>query len=114
MTQAPATEPFAEMSFAAYLEIARRRRWWIILSPLGLFIAMTIFAERLPNIFRAETVVLVDSAQVPDKYVPTISTGDIAGRLTTLQQQVLSPSRLKRLVEAEGLYPEPTGKRTEE
>jgi succinoglycan biosynthesis transport protein ExoP len=114
VTQAPGTEPFAEMSFAAYLEIARRRKWWIILTPLGLFIAMTIFAHRLPNIFRAETVVLVDSAQVPDKYVPTISTGDIAGRLTTLQQQVLSPSRLKRLVEAEGLYPDPTGERTEE
>ena len=56
---------------------------------------------------------MVDSQQVPDKYVPVTTTGDIVGRLSTLQDQVLSPTRLKTLVESEGLYPDPTGKLTE-
>lgn len=103
-----------EMKLGSYLEIVYRRRWWVILSSIGLFIAAMVLAYRLPNTYRAETVILVNSAEVPDKYVPTIVTADIAARLTTLQQQVLSPTRLKKLVEAEGLYPEPTGKRTEE
>src|SRR5947208_6633397 len=81
---------------------------------MALFVFASVFAYRLPNIYRAETVILVDSAQVPDKYVPTINTGDIAGRLTTLQQQVLSPTRLKKLVESEGMFPEARGNRTEE
>lgn len=86
----------------------------MIVSALGLLVACTVMANRMPNIFHAETVILVDSQQVPDKYVPAIVTADIAGRLTTLQQQVLSPTRLKKLVEAESLYPDPLGKRTEE
>jgi succinoglycan biosynthesis transport protein ExoP len=111
-TQASSSS-LGELNLGAYLEIARRRKLWIILTTLGVFCAITIYARRLPDIYSAETVILVDSAQVPDKYVPTLSTGDIAGRLTTLQQQVLSPTRVKKLVEAEGLYPDPTGKRTE-
>jgi len=109
----PSVGLFGELSLKGYLEIGRRRRWWIILSTIGVFVTATVLAHRMPDIYRAETVILVDSAQVPDKYVPTINTGDIAGRLTTLQQQVLSPTRLKKLVEAEGLYPDPAGKRTE-
>lgn len=97
-----------------YLAIARRRKWWIILSTLGLSVCTAVIARRMPPIYRAETVILVNSAQVPDKYIPSINTGDIAGRLTTLEQQVLSPTRLKKLVEAEGLFPDPTGKKTEE
>jgi polysaccharide chain length determinant protein (PEP-CTERM system associated) len=108
------SELLGSLDIADYLAIARRRKWWIVLSSLGLFVTATVVAYRLPAIYRAETVILVNSAQVPDKYVPSINTGDIAGRLTTLEQQVLSPTRLKRLVELQGLYPDPEGKKTEE
>lgn len=103
-----------EFQIATYIDVARRRKWPIILCAVGLFVAVTVFAYRLPNIYKAETVILVDSAQVPNNIVPAMNTGDIAGRLATLQQQVLSPTRLKKLVESEGLYPDPTKKRTEE
>jgi len=108
------TELLGHQQFRQYLEIARRRKWSIILSAVGLTICSTVIAQRLPNIYRAETVILVDSAQVPDKYVANIDTGDIAGRVATLQQQVLSPTRLKKLVESQNLYPDPNGKKTEE
>jgi succinoglycan biosynthesis transport protein ExoP len=110
----PSGQLLGEMTLGAYLQVVQRRKWWIILCSIGFLTAMTIVAKRLPDIYRAETVILVDSAQVPDKYVATINTGDIAGRLTTLQQQVLSPTRLKKLVESEGLYPRPNSKATEE
>ena len=65
-----------ELTFSDYLQIGRRRKWWMIVSALGLFGASTVMAYRMPNIFRAETVILVDSQQVPDKYVPAIVTAD--------------------------------------
>jgi len=112
--QAHTGDQAGELTLTAYLDVARRHKWRIILCGIGMFVSLTVFAHRLPDIYRAETVILVDSAQVPDKYVPTINTGDIAGRLTTLEQQVLSPTRLKKLVESEGLYEQESGKRTEE
>jgi polysaccharide chain length determinant protein (PEP-CTERM system associated) len=97
-----------------YWEVGVRRKWWILLSVIGLSVCAAVLAQRLPNLYKAETVIQVDSAQVATPIVAPINNGDIAGRLATLQQQVLSPTRLKKLVEAEGLYPEPTGKKTED
>ncbi len=101
-------------NLAVYLGVARRRRMWILLSVLGMTTAAAVLAHRLPDIYRAETVILVDPQQVPDKYVPTTVTANIADRLTTLQQQVLSPTRLKKLVESEHLHPDAAGKMTED
>jgi len=105
---------FDELRLGDYLEIARRRRWFIIVSVLAMFLASTVVAYRLRNVYRAETTVLVDSSQVPYNYVAPVVSSDITARLSTLQQQLLSPTRLKKLVEAEGLYPDPSGKRTED
>lgn len=102
------------MHLGMYWEIAVRRKWWIVLSALGMFLFTMIFVWGLPDIYKAETVVQVDSAQVMAPLVAPINNGDIAGRLATLQQQVLSPTRLKKLVESEGLYPDKSGKKTKE
>jgi polysaccharide chain length determinant protein (PEP-CTERM system associated) len=102
-----------DLKLRDYINIARRRKWWIILFTLGFLLTAIVFARRVPNTYKAETVILVDSQEVPDKYVPVILTADIAGRLSTLQQQVLSPTRLKKVVESEGLFPTPDGKANE-
>jgi len=112
--QNPTLNVFGELKLADYLEIAGRRKWWIILSALGMVIASTVVAQRLRNVYRAETTILVDSSQVPYNYVAPVVSTDISARLTTLQQQVLSPTRLKKLVEAEGLYPDANSQRTED
>jgi polysaccharide chain length determinant protein (PEP-CTERM system associated) len=92
-----------------------RRKWWIILPTLGLFIVATLLARGIPDLYRAETVILVDLQQVPDKYVPEETmAANIPDRLRTLEQQILSPMRVQRLVESEHLYPDRTGKKTEE
>lgn len=98
---------FQNLSLKDYLNIANRRKWWIILTALGVFICALIVAWTLIPMYSAETVILVNTSGVPDNYVASVNTGDIADRLTTLEQQVLSPTRLKKLVEAQGLYPDP-------
>ena len=102
------------LSLKDYLDIAKRRKWWIILTAVGVSVCTLIVAWTLIPMYSAETVILVNTSGVPDNYVASVNTGDIADRLTTLEQQVLSPTRLKKLVEAQGLYPDSEDKQKTE
>ncbi len=105
---------FAGLQFRDYLEIARRRKWWIIGIFLALFTGMLVVAFRLPTLYTADTVILVDAQKVPDSYVPSTVTSSIADRLTTIQQQVMSESRLQKLMDSMKLYPELRGRLTDQ
>src|SRR2546421_5253637 len=105
-----ANELLGQLQFRDYLQIARRRKWWIILTTISMTLASLVVIWRLPNIYRSETVILVDPQKVPDNYVASTVTSSIADRLSTLQQEVMSPTRLKRLIDSMGLYPELRGK----
>jgi polysaccharide chain length determinant protein (PEP-CTERM system associated) len=101
---------FGEIQLRDYLGVARRRKWWIILTFTVIFVSAVVVAMRMPNIYRSETVILVDPQKVPDSYVPSTVTTSIQDRLSTIQQQVMSPSRLKRIIDSLGLYPSLRGR----
>jgi polysaccharide chain length determinant protein (PEP-CTERM system associated) len=82
-------------------------RKWLVLSVFGLIAGGTAFyAESLPNIYQSETVILVDPQKVPESYVKSTVTGDIRNRLGTLSQQILSATRLQKIIDTLNLYPE--------
>jgi polysaccharide chain length determinant protein (PEP-CTERM system associated) len=89
-----------------YLDLARRRKLWIILLTLGISVCIAVVALRLPSIYRAETVILVDPQKVPDSVVPTSVSGTVADRLSTIRQEVMSPTQLGLLTKEMNLYPE--------
>ena len=60
----------------------------------------------MPDSYRSETVILVDPQKVPDTYVRSTVTGDIRGRLSTLSQQILSATRLQKIIDSLNLYPQ--------
>lgn len=93
-----------------YLDLARRRKMWIILSTLGISICVAVVATRLPNIYRAATTILVNPQKVNENYVSTSVSGSIADRLSTLRQEVMSPTQLGQLAEELKLYPNLRGK----
>jgi polysaccharide biosynthesis transport protein len=97
---------FGDMNLRDYLNIARRRRFWIILPAITVLIAATILAWRLPNVYRCETTILVDPQKVPEGYIHATVTSSITDRLSTIQEQVTSPAELKKLIDTMGLYPD--------
>ena len=105
---------FGDAQIRDYLKMSKRRKWWIGLTTLAVFLSALVLAIRLPNTYRAETVILVDPQKVPDSYVASTVSSSIADRMTTMQQQVMSPSRLQRIVDEMGLYPELRGQKTTE
>jgi len=88
------------------LQIGWRRKWLLILPlVLGAFVA-SAWARRLPDLYKAETVILVVRQSVPDNYVKSTVTSKLADRLQSISQQILSRSRLERVILDFDLYPE--------
>lgn len=84
-----------------------RKRWWLALIPAALgTLGAALYAYTLPDRFRSETLITVTPQQIPDAYVRTFQTQRIEERLASLQQQILSRTRLERVITDFNLYPE--------
>ena len=82
-----------------------RRRIWVILVPLAVVSAATaLWVRQLPNRFRSETVILVVPQRIPESYVKPTVTARIEDRLQSIGQQILSRTRLERIIQDFDLY----------
>lgn len=86
--------------------IAWRRKWLIILI-VGLLTSAGVGVSlRLPNLYDSETLILVIPQRVPESYVRSTVTVRIEDRLRSITPQILSRTRLERIIEDFNLYPE--------
>ena len=84
-----------------------RRRYWLVLVPFAIVAAGTaVIARVLPDKYRSETLILVVPQRVPESYVRSTVTTRIEDRLQSLSQQLLSRTRLERIIEEFNLYSE--------
>jgi polysaccharide chain length determinant protein (PEP-CTERM system associated) len=87
-----------------YLGILRRR-WLLILIPAVVFPVLAYVGSlRLPNRYTSQTLVLVEQQKVPDSIVKPVVSEDLTQRLATMQEQILSRTRLQSIIEKYGLY----------
>ena len=87
------------------------RRRWLILLPLALGLgAAPWIAGRLPQVYRSETLIMVIPQRVPDSYVRSTVTATVEDRLPTISEQILSRTRLERVITDFDLYPELRGR----
>lgn len=95
-----------QISIEHYLRVILHRKWLV----LGVFAAVSLttvaVTRTLPDIYMSETTVLVDPQKVPEAYVKSTVTGDVRNRLGTIQQQILSATRLQKIIDSLNLYPE--------
>ena len=89
-----------------YLRILVHRKWLVIGTFLVISAATAIYSYRLPDIFTSDTLILVDPQKVPESYVKSTVTGDVRNRLGTLSQQILSTTRLQKIIDNLNLYPQ--------
>jgi len=83
------------------------RRWLLLLLPIVVIGAATAAVSSwLPNRYRSETLILVIPQRVPEEYVrPTVTTR-INDRLQAITQEILSRTRLERIIQDFNLYAE--------
>ena len=81
------------------------RRKWIVLLPFLVIGASTYFwAKSLPDSYRSETMIMVVPQRVPEQYVKPATTESIEDRLGTIREQILSRTRLERIITDLNLY----------
>jgi len=93
-----------QLSLEDYVAMARRRVWLIVIPTLILPIAAYLVSLRIPNRFTSKTLVLIEQQKVPDNFVKPIVTEDLTQRLTTMQEQILSRTRLQPIIEQFSLF----------
>lgn len=95
----------SQISLEHYFELILHRKW-LVLSVFAAVTAGTFAVTRtLPDIYTSDTTVLVDPQKVPEVYVKSTVTGDVRNRLGTLSQQILSATRLQKIIDQLNLYP---------
>ena len=93
-----------QLTMQDYSAIFRRhKRALILLALLGPAVGY-LLCFVLPKEYTSQTVILVEQPAVPTSYVTDISSGDLKQRLTTLQEQILSRSRLEAIILKFNLY----------
>ena len=93
-----------QLTAGEYLSILRRRVWWLLVPTLLGPILGYVISLKLPSRYTSQTLVLVEEQKVPDTFVKPVITDLLEQRLATMQEQILSRSRLKPIVERFGLF----------
>ena len=96
-----------KLEIEKYKEIAIRGMWWIIIPFLLSILAGIGLSLKLPKVYRASTLILVQPQKVPATYVQEIVSVDLENRLNSLTQQVTSRTNLERIIKKFNLYNEP-------
>jgi polysaccharide biosynthesis transport protein len=67
--------------------------------------ALTLWViRRMPSIYVSEALVLIDSQKIPEKFVPSTVNNDLQDRIATISQEILSTSRLEKIISDFNLY----------
>ena len=94
------------LSFFDYIHIARRRKWQIIIPLVCSFLISSGVYKVLPKVYRATATILVQAQMIPEKYIQPTVTSTIIDRLNAISQELLSRTRLEKIIEEFNLYPD--------
>jgi polysaccharide chain length determinant protein (PEP-CTERM system associated) len=88
------------------IRITLRRKWLIILPLLAGTAAGVVVFRKMPKLYRSETLIMVVPQRIPDTYVKSTVTATVQDRLTSISDQIMSRSRLERIILDLDLYGE--------
>lgn len=87
-----------------FLQIVWNRKWLIVIPTLLIGLATFVVSWYLPDRYRAATSILIVPQRVPEAYVHPTVTAELNERLQMISQQILSRTRLERIIQELDLY----------
>jgi polysaccharide chain length determinant protein (PEP-CTERM system associated) len=87
-----------------HIALVAKHRWWVIIPAFSVW-ALTLAGSFLvPPKFRSETVILIEQQKVLPQYVTPNITIDLQTQMQSLTQQILSRTRLVKIMDTLHLY----------
>jgi polysaccharide chain length determinant protein (PEP-CTERM system associated) len=85
-------------------QIAWRRKWLILIPAVLISAGVVVWTYNLVDQYRSEAIILVVPPRVPEEYVRPTVTSRVEDRLQSLRQQIVSRTRLERIILDFDLY----------
>lgn len=92
--------------------IAVRKRWWLLLPIFLTWVVVFSVSWFVPSHYKSETVILVEQQKVPQQYVVPNVSSDMQERLQSMTQQILSRTRLLKVIDDFKLYAGSRGRKS--
>jgi polysaccharide chain length determinant protein (PEP-CTERM system associated) len=96
--------PAKSYTMAEYIEILRRRIWYIVIPFILILTGASAYAIFAPRQYKASTLVLVSPQRIPEAFVQATVTSKVEERLQSIAQEVLSRTRLEQIMSDLNLY----------
>jgi succinoglycan biosynthesis transport protein ExoP len=87
-----------------YLNILWKRKWYLLAAFVLVPSGVSIYAVRVPNVFKSETRVMVDEPMVSEDYVRPTVRSTPEDRINSIREQLASRTFLERMIEQYRMY----------
>jgi succinoglycan biosynthesis transport protein ExoP len=92
------------MTFGEYITIIRRRKWSLVLPFLGVTLLSVVVALVLPPTYKSTATILIEEQEIPSEFVKASITSYAEQRIQTINQRIMSSSRLLEVIDRLDLY----------
>ena len=97
---------FQWTQFRHFLHAPLRRPLLVLLPWAGIFLLSVAALFVLPKKYMSSALVLVESEKVPESFIPKVATRDAGQRLEAVRPEILSRTRLERVLDETQPYPQ--------
>lgn len=95
---------FRSPSAGEIFKIIKRKFWHILLPTLAAFVAVGYVVSKLPSIYESRSLLTVKPPTISKEVVASLSDDDLAQRISTMNNEVLSRSQLEPMIAKYELY----------
>lgn len=92
-----------EFTLLSMIRVIWKRRLIILILLVAGILTSALIMYRLPSTFFSEALILVDSEEIPERYLPSVDT-DVKDRFAAITQELLSTTHLQSTIDSFGLY----------
>jgi polysaccharide chain length determinant protein (PEP-CTERM system associated) len=92
------------ITFKDFVTLVRRRRWALIVPALAVFLLSVVVILVWEPVYRSTSTILIEEQEIPREYVMATVTSYAEQRLQSINQRIMSSSRLLEIINKFNLY----------